>query len=73
MPETPEKLERLYYSVKEAAEITGLCEKTIYNLIAQKELPVTCVGTRRLIPARALSPNSFGQKRFHRTHGEGGQ
>ena len=62
-----EKLERMYYSVKEVAEITGLCEKTIYNLIAQKELPVTRVGKRRLIPRRAIGPDSFGQKGYHRT------
>jgi len=52
--------ERLAYRPKEVAELTGLSIRTIYNLIAEGQLPHRKVrsreGTREavVIPARAL-------------------
>ena len=45
---------RLCYSVREAAKLTGLSTRTINRLIANERLRSTLVGGRRLIPTEAL-------------------
>ena len=45
---------RRAYSPKEAAAALGVCERSIYNLIARGELPNIRVLTRRVIPVDAI-------------------
>jgi excisionase family DNA binding protein len=45
-----------YWSVKEAAEKTGLSEATLRRRIKAGELPSKRVGSRVLIPSDALGP-----------------
>lgn len=45
---------KLSYSVKEAAEATGLCEKTIRSKIRAGELAAAYVGTKIIIPRFAI-------------------
>lgn len=51
---TNEKLERLAYSVNEAALVTGLGKTTLYGLIKQGRLPSSKLGGRRLIRSADL-------------------
>jgi excisionase family DNA binding protein len=60
-------LEPLFVSPDEAARILNFSRKTIYRMLKAKDLPFTRVGRQIRIPKRALSENSFGQKRFHPT------
>ncbi|QIL01355.1 helix-turn-helix domain-containing protein [Sphingomonas sinipercae] len=46
--------ERIAYSIKEAAAVSGLGRTTIYSLIAQGELRRTKIGQRTLIPRAEL-------------------
>lgn len=41
-------------SIREAADLLGVCPRTIQNLIAAKELPSRKIGRRRLVPFAAL-------------------
>jgi excisionase family DNA binding protein len=47
-------LQKLAYSVREAADLTGLGRSTIYVLLGQKKLASLRIGGRRLIPHAAL-------------------
>jgi excisionase family DNA binding protein len=49
---TPE--ERLVYTVAEAGELLGISRAFAYELVARGELPVICLGRRRLVPKVAL-------------------
>jgi excisionase family DNA binding protein len=49
---TPE--ERLVYTVAEASELLGISRAFAYELVARGELPVICLGRRRLVPKVAL-------------------
>jgi excisionase family DNA binding protein len=50
--QTPE--ERLVYTVAEAGELLGISRAFAYELVARGELPVICLGRRRLVPKVAL-------------------
>src|SRR5690349_8195155 len=45
-----------YYSVKEAAEILGVDDKTVYKAVQEKRLSSRRVGRRILIPRWAIDP-----------------
>ncbi len=47
-------MEKLTYTVKEAAQLTSLHEITIHRAIAAKKLRSSLVGRRRLIDANSL-------------------
>jgi excisionase family DNA binding protein len=49
---TPE--ECLVYTVAEAGELLGISRAFAYELVARGELPVICLGRRRLVPKVAL-------------------
>jgi excisionase family DNA binding protein len=49
---TPE--ERLVYTVAEAGELLGISRAFAYELVARGDLPVICLGRRRLVPKAAL-------------------
>lgn len=44
-----EKLDRLAYSVTEAAQVLGLGKTTVYGLMESGKLPFCRIGTRRRI------------------------
>ena len=50
--QTPE--ERLLYTVAAAGEMLGISRAFAYELVARGELPVICLGRRRLVPKVAL-------------------
>jgi excisionase family DNA binding protein len=52
IPLTPE--DRLVYTVAEAGELLGISRAFAYELVARGELPVICLGRRRLVPKVAL-------------------
>ncbi len=45
---------RLAWSVTETADLLGVSEDLIYQMIARRELPCLRVGRRVLVPARAI-------------------
>ena len=49
---TPE--ERLVYTFAEAGELLGISRAFASKLVARGELPVICLGRRRLVPKVAL-------------------
>ena len=53
LPEEP-GADRLVYSVAEAAALLGISRAFAYELVARGELPVICLGRRRLVPKVAL-------------------
>jgi excisionase family DNA binding protein len=52
IPQTPD--ERLVYTVAEAGELLGISRAFAYELVARGDLPVICLGRRRLVPKVAL-------------------
>jgi excisionase family DNA binding protein len=46
---------RLVYSIREAAEASGLSRATLYRLISDGRLKTVKIGARRLIPVAALT------------------
>ena len=50
----PGREDRLVVSVGEAAELLGISRAFAYELVARGELPVICLGRRRLVPKVAL-------------------
>jgi excisionase family DNA binding protein len=46
--------ERLVYTVAEAGELLGISRAFAYELAARGDLPVICLGRRRLVPKAAL-------------------
>jgi excisionase family DNA binding protein len=50
--QTPD--DRLVYTVAEAGELLGISRAFAYELVAWGELPVICLGRRRLVPKVAL-------------------
>ena len=53
MPSDP-RADRLVYTVTEAAVLLGISRAFAYELVARGELPVICLGRRRLVPKVAL-------------------
>lgn len=51
---TPASVERLAFSVDEAAAASGLSRASLYRLAASGQLKTTRVGSRVLIPAAEL-------------------
>jgi excisionase family DNA binding protein len=49
-----EKLDRLAYSVAEAAQVLGLGKTTLYGLMDSGKLPYCRIGTRRRIRSADL-------------------
>ena len=47
-------MERLTYSVSEAAEMLGISRSYAYELVKEKRIPVLEVGRRRVIPKEML-------------------
>jgi excisionase family DNA binding protein len=41
-------------SVKEAAVLLGIAPHTVYDAVNRGELPVICIGRRKLVPTAAL-------------------
>jgi excisionase family DNA binding protein len=46
--------DRLVFTVAEAGELLGISRAFAYELVARGELPVICLGRRRLVPKVAL-------------------
>ena len=46
--------DRLVYTVAEAGELLGISRAFAYELVARGDLPVICLGRRRLVPKVAL-------------------
>ena len=47
-------IRKLFYSVQEACDVTGLGRSTLYTAMANKRLPYSKVGARTLISGDAL-------------------
>ncbi|MGE5443323.1 MAG: helix-turn-helix domain-containing protein [Ignavibacteriales bacterium] len=47
-----EDVEKINYSIKEAARASGLSVSLLYKLSARRELPIEKIGSRVLIPRR---------------------
>lgn len=45
-------VERINYSIKEAAQASGLSTSKLYKLSAQRAMPIRKIGSRVLIPRR---------------------
>lgn len=56
-----------FYSVREAAEITGQSEKALWSRIQRKTLPVVHEGKRVLVPRSALQVAGLIDGRWRRT------
>lgn len=48
------KNQKLYYSVQEYMQITGLSRSTVYRLVKKGELPIYRYSSRVLIPIQAV-------------------
>lgn len=46
--------EPLVVSLKEAAWMLGVCERTVFNMIYRKQISVVKIGVRTLIPLAEL-------------------
>ena len=55
MSKNAENYWRLVYSIREAAQATGLSLATLYRLISDGRLKTVKIGARRLIPVAALT------------------
>lgn len=47
-------MEKLVYSIREAAEVLGVSKSYLYLLVKQKEIPSLQLGKRRVIPKTYL-------------------
>lgn len=47
-------MEKLVYSIREAAEVLGVSKSYLYLLVKQKEIPSLQLGKRRVIPKSYL-------------------
>ncbi len=47
-------VEKLAYSVSEAAEVLGVAPNTVYSMVAKKQIPFRRLGSRIIIPIPAL-------------------
>lgn len=47
-------MERIVYTISEAAEALGISNSYAYMLVKEKRLPVVSVGRRKLIPKQLL-------------------
>ncbi|HTU37975.1 MAG TPA: helix-turn-helix domain-containing protein [Acidimicrobiales bacterium] len=50
----PRYEDRVVVTVSEAAELLGISRAFAYELVARGDLPVICLGRRRLVPKVAL-------------------
>ena len=57
-----------FYSVPEAAAVTGQSEKALWSRIQRKTLPVVHEGKRVLVPRSALQAAGLVDGRWRRTH-----
>lgn len=48
-------MEKLTYSVNEAAKVVGVSKSYMYELVKENKVPVLIVGTRKLIPKALLA------------------
>jgi len=48
------RLERLLFTIKEASQAFGVCERTVYRLMDNDKLVFVRLGNRRMIPRHAL-------------------
>lgn len=48
------ELKRLTVSVRDASQMIGVSQRTIWTLVKSGELPVVSIGTRRLFEVSAL-------------------
>jgi len=55
-----EKPEKLTYTAREAAQLLGISNGTVYSLIYQKEIPAIRYGSRWVIPKVALEKQLGG-------------
>jgi excisionase family DNA binding protein len=53
--ETTVKLEKLTYSVDEAAEVLGVSRSKMYQIIKMDGFPVLALGGRRLVSVKGLA------------------
>lgn len=53
-PELGRQDHPIAYSIKKAAEVVGLSERTIWNLVRSTELPSVRIGTRVLVLHRDI-------------------
>lgn len=58
-------MEKIVYTVSEAAELLGISKSYAYDLVKQKKLPVLEIGKRRVIPKRMLEEWIFANTEFH--------
>lgn len=49
-----ERADRLVLSVADAAEVLGVSDDLVYELIARRELPCLHLGRRKPVPRRAI-------------------
>ena len=61
----PSREDRLVVSVAEAAELLGISRAFAYELVARGQLPVICLGRRRLVPKVALRALVEGDAASH--------
>lgn len=54
MSENKALVEKLNYSIPEAAQASGLSVSTLYKLSCKREIPIQKVGSRVLIPIKAF-------------------
>ncbi len=47
-------MEKLTYSVAEAAAVLGISKSYAYQMVKEQRLPVLAIGSRRVIPIRQL-------------------
>lgn len=47
-------MERLVYTVPEAAELLGISKSYAYELVKEKKIPVLDLGKRKVIPKNSL-------------------
>ena len=53
--ETTVKLEKLTYSVEEAAEVLGVSRSKMYQIVKMQGFPVLVLGGRRLVSVKGLA------------------
>ena len=63
--------ERLVYTVAEAGALLGISRAFAYELVARGDLPVICLGRRRLVPKAALLALVGGDPPTEPTPGHG--
>lgn len=47
-------MEKMVYSISEAAEVLGISKSHAYEMVKERRLPVLSLGRRKLIPKASL-------------------